>query len=84
MMTHKERVLRFMQDFGSITSLEAIKEFGNTRLSASIWQLRHKDGIEIDSITETSKNRYGEDTHFSRYFIKGSLFEKSLKNKNVI
>lgn len=83
-MTHKDRVLQYMQDFGSITSYEAFRELGNTRLSASIWLLIHKDGIEIDSITETSKNRYGEDTHYSRYFIKGSLFEKSLKNKDVI
>lgn len=83
-MTHKDRVLQYMKDFGSITSYEAFKELGNTRLSASIWLLIHKDGIEIDSITETSKNRYGEDTHYSRYYIKGSLYEKSLKNKNVI
>ena len=83
-MTHKERVLNYMQEFGSITSLDAFKDLGNTRLSASIWLLIHKDGIDIDSITETSKNRYGEDTHYSRYFIKGSLFEKNLINKNVI
>lgn len=83
-MTHKDRVLKYMQEFGSISSLEAFKDLGNTRLSASIWILIHKDGIEIDSITETSKNRYGETTHYSRYYLKDSLFEKNLKNKGVI
>ena len=83
-MTHKERVLNYMQEFGSITSLDAIRDLGNTRLSASIWLLIHKDGIDIGSITETAKNRWGEDTHYSRYYIKGSLFEKNLMNKEVI
>lgn len=83
-MTHKERVLKYIQEFGSITSLDAFKDLGNTRLSASIWLLIHKDGYDIGSITETSKNRYGEDTHYSRYYLRGSLFEKNLINKGVV
>lgn len=83
-MTNKDRVLDYMKRFGSITSLDAFQDLGNTRLSASIWTLIHKDGVDICSITETAKNRFGEDTHYSRYYIKGSLFEKNLKNKGVI
>ena len=83
-MTHKERVLKYIEDFGSISSLEAFTELGNTRLSASIWLLRHEDELEIESITETKLNRYGEKTHYSRYYLKGSQFEKNLINKNVI
>ena len=44
----QERVFRYITDFGSITSLEAITELGETRLSARIWELRHK-GIHINS-----------------------------------
>jgi len=77
-VTQKDRVLRYIEDFGSISSLEAFKDLGNTRLSASIWLLRHEDELEIESITESSKNRYGETTHYSRYYLKGSKFEKSL------
>ena len=77
-MTQKERVLKYIKDFGSISSMEAFNDLGNTRLSASIWLLRHEDELPIESITETKINRYGEQTHYSRYYLKGSNFEKSL------
>lgn len=76
--THKQRVLEYIQDFGSITSLDAFRDLGNTRLSASIWLLRHEDGLDIESINETSKNRYGDKVTYARYYLAGSEFEKSL------
>ena len=36
----KGRVLKYMQDFGSITTFEAFTELGCTRLSEYIRQLR--------------------------------------------
>ena len=83
-ITHKDRVLKYIEDFGSISSLEAFNDLGNTRLSASIWLLRHEDGLEIESINETKNNRYGEKTTYARYYLKGSQFEKNLINKGVI
>lgn len=68
-LTHKDRVLQYINDFGSITSLDAIREFGNTRLSASIWLLRHEDNIDIKTRFETNKNRYGENVSYARYYI---------------
>lgn len=62
----QERVLNYMQDFGSISSLEAFKDLGVTRLSAVIFVLKRK-GHVISSNTEKSKNRYGEPVHFARY-----------------
>lgn len=67
--THVDRVLRYLKDFGSITSLDAIREFGNTRLSATIYILRHEYNIPIASRMEVAKNRYGEKTEFARYYI---------------
>ncbi len=83
-ITHKDRVLQYIEDFGSITSLDAIREFGNTRLSASIWLLRHEDGYLIDNIFETSKNRYNELVSYARYYLVGSEFEKKLKEEGRI
>ena len=77
--TQKDRVLEYIQQFGSITSLDAFRDLGNTRLSASIWLLRHEDGIEIESISESTKNRFGDTVSYFRYYIKGSEFEKQLK-----
>lgn len=81
-ITHKDRVLKYIQDVGSITSLDAIREFGNTRLSASIWLLRHEDNIDIETLFETSKNRYNENVTYARYYIVGSEFDKQLHNKD--
>lgn len=67
-MTGKERVLKYMQDFGSITTLDAIKDLGDTRLSDKIYRLK-KDGYAIRTQTESSKNRWGENTHFVRYSL---------------
>ena len=81
-MTHGQRVLKYLDDFGSITTLDAFNDLGNTRLAVTIHNLR-KQGYNIRSTTEKRKNRYGEDTHYSRYYFKGSEFEKLL-NKGEI
>ena len=65
-ITQKDRVLQYMYDVGSITSLDAIREFGITRLAAVIKNLRDA-GYNIKTNTETSKNRYNEPVHYARY-----------------
>ena len=64
----QQRVLDYMRIFGSISSLEAFKDLGVTRLSAVIYELKRK-GVAITSTTEYIKNRYGEPVHFSRYMV---------------
>jgi len=67
-VTRQDRVLQYMHDYGSITTLDAFRDLGITRLSAVIFELKKK-GFNIDSSTEFGKNRYGEKTHFSKYFL---------------
>lgn len=38
-MTQKERILKYLNDFGSITPLEAMRDLGVMRLSARIMEL---------------------------------------------
>lgn len=68
MSKQQERVLRYMNEFGSISSLEAFKDLGVTRLAAVIFDLK-KNGVKIESKMESCKNRYGESVHFSRYCV---------------
>lgn len=65
-MKQAERVLKYMRDFGSITQLEAIRDISCMRLGARIFDLK-REGYAIKKKTETSKNRYGEDTSYARY-----------------
>ena len=67
-MTQAQQVVKFMQENGSISTLEAFREFGITRLASRIYELR-RAGLEITSETEKSRNRYGEPVHFARYRI---------------
>lgn len=39
--TKKEKVLMYLKEFGSITSLDAIREFDATRLAAIIYDLKN-------------------------------------------
>lgn len=65
-MTQCERIIRHLEDYGTITSLEAIVEYGILRLASRINDLKRM-GYAISSETQTGKNRYGESTHFSVY-----------------
>ena len=61
-------ILRYMQETGSITALDAMREFGCMRLGARCYDLK-KLGYDIRSVTETSKNRYGRSVSYSRYSL---------------
>lgn len=64
--TQCDRVLRHLSDYGSITSLEAISEYGILRLASRISDLK-KRGYPITATMRTGKNRYNETTHYSEY-----------------
>ena len=66
--SQKERVLRYIEDFGSISSFEAYKDLGITQLGARIWELK-KDGIEIRTRWKSSLNRYGEKVLYKEYYL---------------
>jgi hypothetical protein len=68
-MTQCEKIYRYMKEYGSITSLEAMREFGCMRLASRITDLKAK-GHSISKTTVKSKNRYGDTIHYARYAIK--------------
>lgn len=78
--THADRIEKYLKENGSITSWEAIKEFGITRLSAVIYNLRNKRGLDITTNFETRKNRYGDSVSFARYKLGGNIKWISMKN----
>lgn len=67
-MTQCERVIRHMEDYGSITSAEAIAEYGIFRLASRISDLR-RIGVPIEKKTVKGKNRYGEPIRFAQYSL---------------
>jgi hypothetical protein len=65
-MTQVEKVVKYMNDFGSISTMEAFKELGITRLASRIHDITRM-GIEISKENVSDKNRYGETVHYTRY-----------------
>ena len=66
--TQKQRVLDALQNPKGVSPWYAINELGNTRLAATIYDLK-KDGHKITSITEHGHNRFGDEISYSRYFL---------------
>lgn len=66
--TQCERIIDYINDFGSITSMEAMQDLGCMRLASRVCELK-KRGYKIISKTEIGKNRYGEPITYSRYFL---------------
>lgn len=64
--TQCERILRHLKDYGEISSLTAMTEYGILRLASRIHDLKQM-GYDITSSTVHRKNRYGESTHFKVY-----------------
>lgn len=62
------KILRYMQDYGSITPIDAIREFSCLRLGARIFDLK-KAGYAISTEIEASTNKYGDTVHYARYTL---------------
>lgn len=67
-MRQCELVLKYMEDFGSITPLDAVKDLGIMCLAERVRDLR-KAGVKIVSTPESSKNRYGKTVRYTRYSL---------------
>lgn len=65
-MTQEDMVLQHLKDFGSITALDAMREYGIMRLSARILNLR-KQGYKITTDYVTNKNRFGNSISYGKY-----------------
>ena len=71
-MNQEDLVLRYMKDHKGITSMEAFKYLGVTRLSAKIFELRKK--YIIKDIWLESENRYGQKVRFKKYKYCGKIY----------
>lgn len=68
-MTQNERVVDYINEFGSITSRDAFVDLGIMRLASRICDLS-KQGYKFDKTFESSKNRYGDSVSYVRYRFK--------------
>ena len=77
-MTQKERILKYINDYGSITSWEAYSDLGVTQLGARIKELKDK-GYVFNTEMQHTKNRYGEPVSFKKYTLE-EMVEKNINH----
>lgn len=68
-MTKTEAVKLHLIEKGKINSWEAIQEYGATRLSAIIYNLRHKYDMNIINERVDFTDRYGSKSHYDNYIL---------------
>ena len=67
-LTQKDKIIDYIHKYGSITPLDALREFGCMRLATRIFELK-EDGYKIKTVIEKSKNKNGEPVHYARYYL---------------
>lgn len=65
-MSQCDMIMKYIEDTGSITPWEAMREFGCMRLAARISDLRRR-GEPIEKTTIHDYNRYGKRIRYARY-----------------
>lgn len=68
-MNKHKAVLEWLKTNASISSMEAIENFGATRLSAIIFDLR-KRGYNIETVMVDGRDRFGNQMKFARYYLR--------------
>ena len=66
------KILDYIEREGSITPLDALREFGCMRLASRITDLK-KAGFVISKEMETAKNRDGEPVRYARYRLERDI-----------
>lgn len=62
------KIKEHLTRYGKITSLDAIKNYGCTRLSAKIFDLRQR-GWHIETNMVEKTTRYGDKTEIAEYYL---------------
>lgn len=65
-MNQKELILKYIKDFGSITSYQAYIDLGITQLATRIKELKEQ-GYSFSYEWISKKNRYGKSVAFKKY-----------------
>jgi len=70
------RLLKFLENKGSITQMEALNMLGIGRLASRVWELRNWHDVPIATKNVERINRYNEKVYVAQYVLQ--------KNKLVL
>jgi len=64
----KVAILEHLRKYPWLTSEEAFRKYGITRLAACIFDLREK-GYDIETVMVETETRFGESCRYARYIL---------------
>ena len=67
-ITQRQKIVDYMQEFGSITSWEAYRDLGITQFATRVKELREK-GYLFKTKWENKKNQEGKKIKFKRFYL---------------
>ena len=65
-MTQAEMIIEYINEFGSISPMEAFRDLGITKLATRISEMR-ASGMSFNKEMVSTKNRYGKPCQYMRY-----------------
>lgn len=65
-MTQQEKILDYIERFGSITPMQAFADLGITKLATRVSELKQA-GCKIEGTMTKAKNRFGQPVRFMKY-----------------
>lgn len=78
MTPQQMRVINYINLYGSITPLDAFRDLGITKLATIVSQLKTMSFVFYQNY-ESGRNRFGEVTHFMRYWLDKKIFDKDME-----
>lgn len=66
-LTQQQRVIAWLQEFGTLTHFEAFEELGIVDLPKRVSELINDYGFRINKEAVNCNNRFGESTSYKRY-----------------
>lgn len=67
-LNQREMVLKYIIDFGYITSWQAYADLGITQLGARVRELKDL-GYQFKTVDVRTTNRYGKPSHYYKYYL---------------
>ena len=67
-VNQRELILKYIADFGYITSYQAYADLGVTQLATRISELKER-GYQFRTEDVRTTNRYGKPSHYYKYYL---------------
>ena len=82
-MTQDERVIKYINDFGSISPMEAFMDLGVTKLATIVSRLRKEKNMVFFQEYLPATNRYGEKCYYMRYWLDEKKYQDFMLYKDM-